>query len=405
MVNVGNKSIRNIILGFLSYYISSNVLILYLPRTICAVLDLLAIVLVCKAYIMMPKRKIDADFDFKLVYYFFFIWGILIAVRGLLSYNSLIEMKEVVSNSEVFLTYLLPLLYFLKVDKVFFYYLKKIGIFCLGIGFVFFILNINDLFLNAQTFYSELVTADVDDKYLLLGRCNVQMALLFPLFLFYIGGTFRRKEQLAFLFSFMLATISIAYAGRRGGLFTAVLYLLSTYFCKIKFKNLLLLVVLVLIVYFYGLNFLENTFSVLGDRLYDDTRSWAEKELYKGMDSTDWIIGKGSTGTFYSPYFGTQRNVIETGYLHLALKGGIFYSAAWCYILVTSFIKGFLAKSKMVKVLSLYILPFIPGMYLFGHPVWDMSYLVLWICIIFCNSPKYRNSNISFLYDKNVFEF
>lgn len=399
MAKVINENIRFLIVGFLSYYISSNILILYLPRTICAVLDLFAIILVFKAYIKLPKRQICSDIDFKIVYFFFLFWGLIVGFRGLLSYSSFMSMKEIVSNPEAFLTYLLPLLFFLKIDEKLFYYLKKIGFWCLGLGLVFFVLNINDLFLNAQEFYAELVSADIDDKFLLLGRCGVQMSLLYPLYLFYIGGTFRKKEQWLFLSCFVLAAISIAYAGRRGALFSVFLYLLSPYFYKFKLKNVLLLSILALIVYIYGLTFLENSFSVLGDRMFDDTRSWAEKEFYKGMDSTDWLIGKGSTGTFYSPYFGTRRNLIETGYLHLALKGGIFYSVAWCYILISSFIKGFFAKSKMVRVMSIYILPFIPGLYLFGHPVWDMSYLILWICIIFCNSPKYRNSKINYLYE------
>lgn len=392
-----NKNIRNLLWGLLLYYISSNILILYIPRTICALIDLLGIIIVIYSYIRVPKRKIDADFDIKIIYSFFLIWGLGVAFRGLMSYGSILNLKECVTNPEAFLAYLLPFLFFMKLDPCLFLYLKKIGFVCLILGLVFFVLNINDLFLHAQEFYAELVAADVDDKFLLLGRCGIQSALTYPLLLFYIGRKFRKKELYFFLGCFVLGIISIAYAGRRGGLVTVFLYLLSPFFVKLKIKNLLLLLLAFSLVYFYGLDYLENTFSVLSNRMTDDTRTWAENEFYKGMDNVDWLIGKGSTGTFYSPYFGMKRNLIETGYLHLALKGGIFYSIAWCYILIVSFIKGFYAKSKMVKIMAIYIFPFIPGLYLWGHPGWDFSCFILWICIICCNSPRFRNGNVDYL--------
>lgn len=385
-----NKNICYMISGILGYYICSNILVLYLPRAFCAVLDLLSVLVVIYSYLKVPKRKMDVDVDTKIVFSFFFIWGIGIALRGVFSFNSIFELKECISNSEAFLTYLLPFLFFLRIDGAYFYYLKKIGFICLFIGLLFFFLNINDLFLHAQEFYAQLIVADADDKYLLLGRSGIQAALLYPLFLFYIGGCIKRKEVVFFIFCFILSIISLAYAGRRGGLFSVFLYLFSPYLLHMKFKKLLLLIILLFIVYLYGINSITDRFALLSDRLFDDTRSWAEKEFYKGMDNIDWLVGKGSTGTYYSPYFRSFRNLIETGYLHLALKGGIFYSIAWCYILIMSFIKGFFSKSIMVKVMSIYILPFIPGLYLFGHPVWDLSYFVLWLCIICCNSPKIR---------------
>lgn len=392
------KSYRNLICGILSYYISTSILTLYLPRTICAFLDLICILFIGYSFWKVPKRRLNADMDTKIVYFFFLIWGLGIAARGILSYDSILAMRECVTNSETFLTYLLPLFFFIKPDTELFVYLKKIGLVCLILGLIFFVLNINDLFLHAQEFYAELVAADVDDKFAILGRCGVQNALAYPLLLFYIGGYLNKKREFYFfLFCYVLSIISIAYAGRRGGLATVMLYLLTPLFLKVKFKNFILLSTAFIIFYYFGMDIIESKFSVLSNRMYDDTRTWAEDEFYKGMDEVDWLVGKGSTGAFYSPYFCTKRNLIETGYLHLVLKGGIFYSIAWCYLLLVSFIKGFFAKSMMVRVMAFYILPFIPGLYLFGHPVMDIPYFILWICIICCNSPMIRNSNINYI--------
>ena len=392
-----NKCVRNLLWGILSYYICSNILILYIPRTICAVLDLLCIITILYSFVRAPKRSLNTDLDVKIVYSFFLIWGLGIALRGLLSYNNFLDMRECITSSEAFLTYLLPFIFFLKVDYNLFYYLKKIGFICLLLGLLFFCLNINDLFLHAQEFYAELITSDIEGKYLILGRCGVQSALAFPLFLFYIGGYFRKKEQYFFLACFILSIVTVAYAGRRGGIATLLLYLFAPYFIKLKIKKLFFLLLSISIIYYYGIDYLESTFSVLSNRMFDDTRTWAEMEFYKGMGYTDWLFGKGSTGTFYSPTFGIKRNVIETGYLHLALKGGIFYSIAWIYLLCISFIRGLFAHSQMVRVMAFYIFPFIPGLYIFGHPVLDFSFFILWICIICCNSSKIRNSDINFL--------
>ena len=76
-----NKYIRNLLWGILSYYICANILILYIPRVICAVLDLLCIITILYSFVRAPKRSLNTDFDVKIVYSFFLIWGLGIAMR------------------------------------------------------------------------------------------------------------------------------------------------------------------------------------------------------------------------------------------------------------------------------------------------------------------------------------
>lgn len=63
------------------------------------------------------------------------------------------------------------------------------------------------------------------------------------------------------------------------------------------------------------------------------------------MDWNDWLLGRGMSGTYKSPSAAADdvanRSLIETGYLHLILKGGILLLIPYLIILINSVYKGF----------------------------------------------------------------
>lgn len=387
------KNSIGLFVGILLYTIGKTFLIYYLSRTSCAIIELFGLLVFVRYFIKLPKQKVKIDFDASIAYNIFLFIGIVTALRGLFSFNSIFAMKELVTRPDTFIVYFMPFLFFLRITPELFSSLKKIAVIFLIVGLLFYFLNIQNLYFNATAYFSEIVVSEEDDKFLQIARCNVQFNLLYAIFLFYINKSLHSKVKFFLYISLVTSIVSIALAGRRGGLFTIILYAILPYLYNIKFKYLCIIFFLILLFFYYGIGLIEDNFTVLSNRLFDDTRSWAEKEFYESMNIKDYIIGKGSMGTFYSPYFKTHRNLIETGYLHLILKGGIFYSFAWCYLLISSFIKGyFFSSNKMVKVMSLYIFPFIPGLYLFGHPDFNIQYVVLWICLACCNQPCLRNN-------------
>lgn len=61
------------------------------------------------------------------------------------------------------------------------------------------------------------------------------------------------------------------------------------------------------------------------------------------MDTKDWIIGKGVVGEYYCPTGATEdgyRQVIETDYLQIILKGGIISLGLLFLIAIPAIFKG-----------------------------------------------------------------
>jgi hypothetical protein len=133
-------------------------------------------------------------------------------------------------------------------------------------------------------------------------------------------------------------------------------------------------------------------FPILSDRLTDDTRSWAEDEFYKDFqdDTVSWMFGRGSLGEYYSPTYG-MRGVIETGYLHLVLKGGLIEAFLFTALIVYATLKGwFCSKVKIVNAMSLFLLIQLPFMYM-GSPVdYNLNNLAIWICVGCCCNKRMR---------------
>lgn len=80
----------------------------------------------------------------------------------------------------------------------------------------------------------------------------------------------------------------------------------------------------------------NDTFGRMYERGFEDTRKPVNEMFLKDFGNSDipeWVFGRGMDGTyhhrnFYDPFSKKNinfRNGVETGYLHLMLKGGVFY--------------------------------------------------------------------------------
>lgn len=177
-----------------------------------------------------------------------------------------------------------------------------------------------------------------------------------------------------------------------------MIYLITT---KKKFLIIYASILLSIITIFYISSIYKQSqgglFGYLLARGDEDTRSGVEEYMKADMSDTDWIIGKGIAGEYYCPNIDVNdvtgyRNVIETGYLEIMLKGGAVSLVLYLLIAIPAiFIGLFASKNILSKAAAMWIL--LSTIYIYPIVVtgFDMRYLIYWISIGICYSKKIRN--------------
>ena len=146
----------------------------------------------------------------------------------------------------------------------------------------------------------------------------------------------------------------------------------------------------------YVLTNLDTTFMQLNSRGISNSREDVEVSFFKYFATTiwDWVFGKGINGRYYDPIFHEMRSGIETGYLNMILKGGIIYLMLFITILLRAAYLGFYhSRNLLTKGMAFYIVYFVIWLYPFGLPAFNVLYINLWICILYCNNNQIRKLN------------
>jgi hypothetical protein len=140
---------------------------------------------------------------------------------------------------------------------------------------------------------------------------------------------------------------------------------------------------------------LPGMFSFLMARGDDDTRSGVEQYMKASMTPKDWLIGKGMNGEYYCPIVinvndpSGNRNVIETGYLQIALNGGLVTLLLFGLILIPAVYKGFFKSNNILsKGAAMLILLWIVSLYPTIGTGFTMHYILVWISVGICYSKK-----------------
>ena len=138
-------------------------------------------------------------------------------------------------------------------------------------------------------------------------------------------------------------------------------------------------------------------FSFLMSRLGDDTRSGVEHDLIRDMDAFSWIFGRGLYGTYYSPTAidSIHRGMIETGYLHMILKGGMINLTLYVALLLRTVYNGiFKSRNNLGVAFGYLALMYLVRLYPGGHINMTFEFCILWFGIAFCNYRRlYMASN------------
>ena len=134
--------------------------------------------------------------------------------------------------------------------------------------------------------------------------------------------------------------------------------------------------------------------SYLIERGMEDSRSGVELFFYKDFEtsSIDWLLGRGINGYYFCPFFeNPRRQVIETGYLFLILKGGLIYLFLYVTLFVHAIWMGFRSSNVILKIMASELVIRLLTLYPFGLPTFSSTDLFCWFYIFYCE--RYGGKN------------
>jgi len=408
---VTNKQLRNLNLfgtGFLIY--SAGYIISGTPNSnfiICQLLQSLSLFLIIPTTINLIRFEIENQ-QLKLLFVIYFIWSLLIIIRGFqFNYSSIKQM--LFDPLFGIFSYFVPLIIFFP-KKLDFY--KKLFDVIIIFGILAFLYDI--------VFFKYLVSSDRGS---ILSRDIIEntSGLVVPCgFILFTHGYHSNKTKLIALGVIILALLFAIYKARRTYIFMCSSTLMVAYFLylfsskrKIIVIYLSLLTLLIGIFYvnrLYNVN--KSIFGYLVERGDVDTRTGVELYFYDDMRTKDWIIGRGINGEYYCPGIEedgvtSYRGVIETGFLQTVLKGGLISLGLFLFITIPAILKGlFDSKNTLSKAAALWILLGI----IYSYPTiiqgFSLYYLIVWISIGICYSKSIRylpeSSVIGYFNDKTI---
>jgi len=355
--------------------------------------QLLGLILLISSAIILLKFKFDNQY-LQIIFFLYLFWLTIIILRGFSL--SLDTLKSTFFNASYgILIYAVPLFLLLPKNLIFY---KKIfdiiiilGVFYLVYDFVF----IHDLLSSDRS--SDLNTGIVENSSLL----SIPACFLLLTFNYH---SLRRQ-----LFAIAVVILTLFFAiirARRGLIFICISqitfsYILFLYSTKKKFFIIISSILILFIGSVYvGDIYLQkknNIFSFLMERGKEDTRTGVEIYFYEDMKDKDWVIGKGFNGQYFCPDIDENdvtgyRDVIETGYLQIILKGGFISLGLLLLIAIPAIFKGlFYSKNILSKASGLWILLWVMYLYPASMEGFYLYYLLVWISIGICYSKKIRN--------------
>lgn len=388
------KNINYFWLGFVIYSVSFCYLSSIGANIIYATLQLTSLLLIITPTFFLINFNIKNNY-LKNVYVLYGFWLIGIILRGFLFEK---EFLVTMFFDPWFglLLYFVPLILLFPINITF---LKKIFdiIIILGIIHVFY-----------SIFYLKILI-DPDSTNLMSQGFVEHFAKTLAIPCAYIILTFNyhpKKRNLIALFVLIFTFLFAVVRARRGLMFmtasplivSGILYIV--YNRRNIFNIIFALVLFFFIFYIVSDIYKENRdglFSLITERIDENTRTGGEEYFYKDMKTLDWIIGKGISGKYYGPDVDIATNtnfrtVIETGYLQIILNGGIISLGLLLLIILPAAIKGiFYSKNMLSKASGLWILLWILNSYPSTVNTFTLYYILVWIAVSVCYNRELRN--------------
>lgn len=216
-------------------------------------------------------------------------------------------------------------------------------------------------------------------------------------------GTYLNSRQRKINFAiWVIYFILMMLNARRNVSFSLLLYAFIAYMFvsysslkKNMAKSILIALfsILALLILMLNLDSLASgIFSNMAGRLNDDSRSGVTELFFADFATSpvsDWIFGRGMDGGYYqvetneeTGEISDNRQIIETGYLQLMMKGGIVYDVIIILFMFTAIVSGFKRHNKTISYVTAILMTYFIDLYT-TNPVCSFSVrsILFWFCI------------------------
>jgi hypothetical protein len=371
---------------------------------LCNLLQLIGIALFLPSTFLLLNLKINNIF-FRFILFSYVTYLATVVYRGLTTDYSMIKFMLFDSWFGGFL-YLVPLVSlfpFLAAKKLF----PAITVF--SVLFLLLSLIFTPLLIARGTQFSVALTE-------MLSR-----TIAIPAGLILITYPYHKMHtKLIAVATIVVVLILSIYHGRRGLMIYQLIIVMIAFLVYLSVgKNrmfiLVLLAMLVSSALLFGAQVLNKSslFAYILDRGLEDTRSNVEIRFFEDMEGWDWIVGRGMLGQYYCPGIiwdgepSVYRDVIETDFLQIILKGGLISLALLMLALIPAVFLGlFKSNNLLAKAGSVWILFGILNMYPATVNTFTLNYILMWLFVGFIYNRSFRSfSNqqiFSLLNDSNT---
>lgn len=392
-----NNALNQFWAGFIIYTTSYTLIISGSISHKIVYLQLLGMVIFLMSTIHLITFKIE-DKYLRNIFLLYCGWQVYIVLRGFTFSTENLFNTLTNSSSGIFL-YLSPLILLFPKNLI---YLKKVIIVILILSVFYIVFNI--------VFIKALLAADVENGNTVLEYFSKLLGIPTGFILItIIYHSDKRKlwaviGKMWVLFIIVLTLLLAVIKARRGLMFMSLNLFLFSYiiYYHANKRNLFskffpLFIIFFVFIYAISISGKQNlgAFDLISERLNEDSRSNVEEYFYLDMNKKDWIAGKGIEGYYYCPTGATEdgyRNIIETDYLQIILKGGFISLGLLLLIAIPAIFMGFFySKNILSKAAAAWILLFLIDSYPANVSTFSLNYLLVWISIGICYSKEIRN--------------
>lgn len=293
--------------------------------------------------------------------------------------------RKMFFDERFFLSYFLPLICFLK--KVNF---RAVSYFCL--------INLCIAVIMLITFRNEIILYDTSEysSWIVESICLLAIPVSF---LLYLSFTISKRTVIFIIISYLVLLLTSIWLGRRSVSFELIIALIIFVYLNAKNKKVFLGCIIILMLVFPYIGKLYNSDnSKLKDRLEVDNRSPEDKDALNSLTGIYYLIGKGIDGEYYSHAHAIKRGIVETGFSHMMLKGGLVFVFLYIIIMMRAIFLGlFYSKNKLSKGLAFYVLVQLVSMYPLPIPVMNLQCFILWYSIALLDNKGIRYANDGYL--------
>jgi len=324
----------------------------------------------------------------RLLYHLLLIWGFIVIIRGF-SF-SLQDLVTNFGNVYMGLAWVVPVVMILGINIENWKPVFK------AIKFMFVMMLISLLFV----FHYNAMPGKLKTEWTWLLR-PINLILLIGV------NRFKVTSRLLVYFSFLMYLLVAIFTEQRiEFIFLTVIFffLLTVKLKHIKIKNTIIryvifgFILIMALVFTYGyenINLLVNKFIE-----FEDSRTFLFNELLADLSTAEKIFGRGSLGTYYSPFFdkvmryfeligeywfsldNPTRITIEVGYLQMILKGGFLLLILNFSIMLQSvYLAFFKSNNNFVKRLGLFVLALTLLSLISFRPAFTPMFILLWMSI------------------------